>query len=99
MAVLCVELFVNLLPWNMLQIGSISPSPNHQMLAWTEDTTGNEKYTLHVKVGQAFQGLVQVPSTAPAAHCHVFTSHPGKSACQVPPVASQPSSSHSVYDP
>ena len=30
--------------------GSVDPSPNHQLLAWTEDTVGGEKYTLRVKV-------------------------------------------------
>lgn len=33
-----------------LQVGSCETSPNQMLLAWTEDTVGGEKYTLHVKV-------------------------------------------------
>jgi protease II len=33
-----------------MQVGSVETSPNNKMLAWTEDTSGNEKYTLNVKV-------------------------------------------------
>jgi protease II len=33
-----------------MQVGSVETSPNNKMLAWTEDTSGNEKYTLYVKV-------------------------------------------------
>lgn len=32
-----------------LKVGSTETSPNQQLLAWTEDTVGGEKYTLHVK--------------------------------------------------
>jgi hypothetical protein len=35
----------------VLQVGCCETSPNQQLLAWTEDTVGGEKYTLHVKVG------------------------------------------------
>lgn len=31
-------------------IGGDDTSPDHKLLAWTEDTVGGEKYTLHVKV-------------------------------------------------
>jgi protease II len=34
----------------LVQVGSVETSPNNKMLAWTEDTIGNEKYTLYVKV-------------------------------------------------
>lgn len=34
----------------MAQVGSVEVSPDHKLLAWTEDTKGGEKYTLHVKV-------------------------------------------------
>ena len=27
----------------------LEPSPNHKLVAYGEDTSGNEKYTLHVK--------------------------------------------------
>jgi hypothetical protein len=30
-------------------VGATETSPNQQLLAWTEDTVGGEKYTLHVK--------------------------------------------------
>ncbi|KAF6261715.1 prolyl oligopeptidase [Scenedesmus sp. NREL 46B-D3] len=30
-------------------VGCCEPSPNQRLLAWTEDTVGGEKYTLHVK--------------------------------------------------
>ncbi len=33
-------------------VGCVEVSPNHQFVAWTEDTTGNERYTLRVMVGQ-----------------------------------------------
>ena len=33
----------------LLQVGSCETSPNQMLLAWTEDTVGGEKYTLHVK--------------------------------------------------
>ena len=32
-------------------MGGAEHSPNHQLYAWTEDTEGGEKYTLHIKVG------------------------------------------------
>jgi hypothetical protein len=32
------------------QVGACETSPNQLLLAWTEDTVGGEKYTLHVKV-------------------------------------------------
>jgi hypothetical protein len=35
-----------------VQVGSCETSPNQLLLAWTEDTVGGEKYTLHVKVGR-----------------------------------------------
>lgn len=31
-------------------VGCVEVSPNHQLMAWTEDTTGNERYTLRVMV-------------------------------------------------
>ena len=31
-------------------VSSVEPSPDARLLAWSEDTTGNEHYTLHVKV-------------------------------------------------
>jgi protease II len=34
----------------MVQVGCCETSPNQQLLAWTEDTVGGEKYTLRVKV-------------------------------------------------
>lgn len=30
-------------------VGDLDPSPNHRLLAWSEDTVGGEKYTIHVK--------------------------------------------------
>ncbi|GAX79477.1 hypothetical protein CEUSTIGMA_g6918.t1 [Chlamydomonas eustigma] len=30
-------------------VGSVETSPNHELLAWSEDTTGNEHYTIRVK--------------------------------------------------
>jgi hypothetical protein len=33
-------------------VGSVETSPSHQLLAWSEDTTGNEHYTIRVKVTQ-----------------------------------------------
>ena len=32
------------------QLDSVSVSPDQKLLAWSEDTKGGEKYTLHVKV-------------------------------------------------
>ena len=29
--------------------GQLAVSPNNEMLAWAEDTTGNEMFTLHIK--------------------------------------------------
>lgn len=37
--------------FDCMQVGSCETSPNQMLLAWTEDTVGGEKYTLHVKVG------------------------------------------------
>ena len=35
--------------FDFYMVGGLEPSPNHKMLAYAEDTSGNEKYTLHVK--------------------------------------------------
>jgi hypothetical protein len=39
-----------------VQVGCCETSPNQQLLAWTEDTVGGEKYTLHVKVREIICG-------------------------------------------
>lgn len=58
-SLLLLWLLLWLLPWLLclllvvlvlLQVGSCETSPNQLLLAWTEDTVGGEKYTLHVKV-------------------------------------------------
>jgi protease II len=36
-----------------VQVGGVETSPSQQLLAWTEDTVGGEKYTLRVKVHPA----------------------------------------------
>ncbi len=35
--------------FDFYMVGGLEPSPNHKLLAYAEDTSGNEKYTLHVK--------------------------------------------------
>lgn len=36
--------------YTFYMVGSVEPSPDHSRLAWSEDTTGNERYTVRVKV-------------------------------------------------
>lgn len=36
--------------FSFYMVGTLETSPDHKLLAWAEDTTGNERYTLHVKV-------------------------------------------------
>lgn len=46
-------------------VGCCETSPNQQLLAWTEDTVGGEKYTLHVKDLQTGKELMQpIPMTS-----------------------------------
>ena len=35
--------------FDFYMVGGLEPSPDHKLLAYAEDTSGNEKYTLHVK--------------------------------------------------
>lgn len=35
--------------FDFYMVGGLEPSPNHKLLAYAEDTSGNEKFTLHVK--------------------------------------------------
>ncbi len=35
--------------FDFYMVGGLEPSPNHKLLAYAVDTSGNEKYTLHVK--------------------------------------------------
>lgn len=37
--------------WEFYMVGTVQESPDQRLLAWSEDTVGGEKYTLHVKVG------------------------------------------------
>lgn len=35
--------------FDFYMVGGLEPSPDHKLLAYAEDISGNEKYTLHVK--------------------------------------------------
>ena len=35
--------------FDFYMVGGLEPSPNHKLLAYAEDTSGNEKFTLRVK--------------------------------------------------
>lgn len=35
--------------FDFYMVGGLEASPDHKLLAYAEDTSGNEKYTLHVK--------------------------------------------------
>jgi len=41
--------------------GALSVSPDTEMLAWAEDTTGNEMFTLHIKNVSTGQSLLDKP--------------------------------------
>ena len=45
-------------------VGSVEPSPDHSLLAWSEDTTGNERYTLRVKVSVTSSPRMRCPRPA-----------------------------------
>jgi protease II len=65
---------------DVVQVGSVETSPNNKMLAWTEDTSGNEKYTLYVKVSSRTPAAipvrcVEVKSRVVGQHINVGSSY------------------------
>ena len=47
--------------FDFYMVGGLEPSPNHKMLAYAEDTSGNEKYTLHVKDIESDREMLKEP--------------------------------------
>ncbi|KAF6263009.1 prolyl oligopeptidase [Scenedesmus sp. NREL 46B-D3] len=51
--------------FSFYMVGSVATSPDNKLLAWTEDTTGNEKYTLLVKdLGSDKEVTQPIPMTS-----------------------------------
>ena len=54
--------------------GALAVSPDNEMLAWAEDTTGDEMFTLHIKNIASGQSLLDTPievsSRKHASQCH-----------------------------
>ena len=42
-------------------VGALETSPDHKLLAYAEDTTGGEKYTLHVRELATGKELLKTP--------------------------------------
>ena len=49
--------------------GALAVSPNNEMLAWAEDTSGDEMFTLHIKDIASGRSLLDKPIQVPAASC------------------------------
>ena len=47
--------------YDFYMVGGLEPSPNHKLLAYAEDTSGNEKYTLHVKDIDTDREMLRAP--------------------------------------
>ncbi len=47
--------------FDFYMVGGLEPSPNHKMLAYAEDTSGNEKHTLHVKDIESDREMLKEP--------------------------------------
>lgn len=47
--------------FDFYMVGGLEPSPNHKLLAYAEDTSGNEKYTLHVKDLESDREMLKEP--------------------------------------
>lgn len=47
--------------YEFYMVGGLEPSPNHKLLAYAEDTSGNEKYTLHVKDIESDREVLKEP--------------------------------------
>ncbi len=47
--------------FDFYMVGGLEPSPNHKLLAYAEDTSGNEKYTLHVKDIESDREMLKEP--------------------------------------
>ena len=47
--------------FDFYMVGGLETSPDHQMLDYAEDTSGNEKYTLHVKELSSDKELLREP--------------------------------------
>ncbi len=47
--------------FDFYMVGGLEPSPNHKLLAYAEDTSGNEKYTLHVKDIESDREMLKKP--------------------------------------
>jgi len=46
-------------------VGGAEPSPNHKLYAWSEDTVGGEKFTLHVKdLATGAEVMAPLPGTS-----------------------------------
>ena len=49
--------------------GALAVSPDSEMLAWAEDTSGDEMFTLHIKDIASGRSLLEKPIQVPAASC------------------------------
>lgn len=47
--------------FDFYMVGGVETSPDHKLLAYAEDTSGNEKYTLHVKDLSSDRELLKEP--------------------------------------
>ena len=58
--------------YEFYMVGGLEPSPNHKLLAYAEDTSGNEKYTLHVKDIESDREVLKEPiKVTPGAACNI----------------------------